>query len=123
VTHRGFVYDSVMSGFRDVEAQDYTLIVEDMRSLTFLSATKAGWLPVLSPGRLQFTAYYAHRVRKQFGFDQGIPTMMGVAASEIPTINPFLKARAFAYWSSVTSRVVILSSNRVGIFTAAMGNY
>jgi hypothetical protein len=64
MTHRGFVYDLVMSGFRDVEAQDYTLIVEDTRSLTYLSATNAGWLPVLSSRRLQFTAYCAHRVRR-----------------------------------------------------------
>jgi hypothetical protein len=42
VTHRGFVYGSVMSGFRDVEAQDYTLIAEDTRSLTYLSATNVG---------------------------------------------------------------------------------
>jgi hypothetical protein len=42
VTHRGFVYGSVMSGFRDVEAQDYTLIAEDTRSLTYLSATNFG---------------------------------------------------------------------------------
>ena len=42
MTHRGFTYDSVMSGFRDVKAQDYTLISEDTRSLTYLSATNAG---------------------------------------------------------------------------------
>ncbi len=42
VTHHGFTYDSVMSGFRDVEAQDYTLIAGDIRSLTYLSATNAG---------------------------------------------------------------------------------
>ena len=41
VTHHGFAYDLVMSGFRDVEAQDYTLIAEDTRSLTYLSATNA----------------------------------------------------------------------------------
>ena len=89
VTHRGFAYSSVMSGFRDVEAQDYTLIAGDMRSLTFLFATNAGWLPVLSPGRLHFTAYCAHRVRRQFGFDQEVPAVMGIAAGEISTINPF----------------------------------
>jgi hypothetical protein len=50
MTHCGFTYNSVMSGFRDVEAQDYTLIARDMRSLTFLSTTKASWLPVLSSG-------------------------------------------------------------------------
>ena len=42
MTHRGFTYDSVMSGFRDVKAQDYTLISEDTRFLTYLSATNAG---------------------------------------------------------------------------------
>jgi hypothetical protein len=123
MTHRGFTYDSVMSGFRDIEAQDYTLIAEDVRSLTFLSATNAGWLLVLSSSSLQFTAYCAHRVRRQFGFDQEVSAVMGIAASEIPTINPFLKTRAFAYWSGVAPKVVILSSNRVGIYTSTMSNY
>ena len=64
VSHRGFVYESVMSGFSNIEAQDYTLIAGDMGSLTYLSATNAGWLPVLSSDGLQFTVYSAHRVRK-----------------------------------------------------------
>ena len=123
ITHRSFVYESVMSGFCDVEAQDYTLIAGDVRSLTYLFATNAGWLPVLSSGRFQFTAYSAHRVRRQFGFDQEIPAVMGVVAGEIPTINPFLKNRAFAYWSGVAPRVMILNGNKVGIYTAGMVNY
>uniref|UniRef100_A0A2N9H6U5 Aminotransferase-like plant mobile domain-containing protein n=1 Tax=Fagus sylvatica TaxID=28930 RepID=A0A2N9H6U5_FAGSY len=94
VTHRGFSYESVMSG-----------------------------LPVLSSGRLQFTVYSAHRVRRQFGFDQEIPAVMGVAAGEIPTINPFLKARAFAYWSGIAPRVIVPSGDRVGIYTTGMSNY
>jgi hypothetical protein len=94
-----------------------------VRSLTFLSATNAGWLPVLSSDSLQFTAYCAHRVKRQFGFDQEVPTVMGIVASEIPTINPFLKTRVFAYWSSVAPRVVISSGNRVGIYTFVMSNY
>ena len=102
VTRCGFVYNSVMFWFRDVEARSYALPSEDMRFLTYLSATNAGWLPVLSFARLQFTAYCVHRVRKQFGFDQEVPAVMGIATYEIPTINPFLKAKAFAYWSSVT---------------------
>jgi hypothetical protein len=48
---------------------------------------------------------------------------MGVAAGEIPTINPFLKARAFAYWSSVSSRVIVPSGDRVGMYTTGMSNY
>ena len=50
-------------------------------------------------------------VRKQFGFDQEVPTMMGIAVGEILIVNPFLKTRAFAYWSGVAPRVVIPSSN------------
>ena len=52
---------------------------------------------MLSSGGFQFTAYSAHRVRRQFGFDQEMPAVMGIAAGEVPIINPFLKARAFAY--------------------------
>jgi hypothetical protein len=90
MTCHGFVYNSVMSWFRDVEAQSYALSPKDMRSLTYLSTTNADWLPRLSFGRLQFSAYYVHRVRRQFGFNQEIPAVMGVAVDEIPTINPFL---------------------------------
>ena len=50
-------------------------------------------------------------VRKQFGFDQEVPAMMGIAVGEILIVNPFLKTRAFAYWSGVAPRVVIPSSN------------
>ena len=123
VTHCGFSYESVMSGFRNVEVQDYTLIAGDVRSLTYLSATNAGWLPVLSSGKLQFTAYSAHRVRRQFGFDQEIPAVMGIAAGEIPTINPLLRTRAFAYWSGIAPQVIIPNGNRVGVYTAGMVNY
>uniref|UniRef100_A0A2N9GDE0 Aminotransferase-like plant mobile domain-containing protein n=1 Tax=Fagus sylvatica TaxID=28930 RepID=A0A2N9GDE0_FAGSY len=123
VSHRGFVYESVMSGFSNIEAQDYTLIAGDMASLTYLSATNAGWLPVLSSDGLRFTVYSAHRVRKQFGFDQEIPAVMGVAAGEIPTINPFLRTMAFAYWSGVAPRVIIPSGDRIGVYTTGMSNY
>ena len=112
----------MMSGFRDVEAQDYTLIAGDVASLTYLSAINAGWLPVLSPDGSQFTTYSAHRVRRQFGFEQEIPAIMGVAAGEIPTINLFLRTRAFAYWSSVAPRVIVPNGNRVGAHTAGMAN-
>ncbi len=62
-------------------------------------------------------------MRKQFGFDQEVPAVMGVAASEIPIVNPFLKTRAFVYWNSVAPQVVIPSGNRVSIYTTGMSNY
>ena len=123
VTHRRFSYESVMSSFRNVEAQDYTLIAGDMGSLTYLSATSAGWLPVLSFGGLQFTVYSAHRVRRQFGFDQEVLAVMAIAAGEIPIINPFLKARAFAYWIGIAPWVIVPSGDRVGTYTTGMSNY
>ncbi len=46
-----------------------------------------------------------------------------MAVGEIPTINPFLKARAFAYWSSVAPQVVIPNGDRVGIYTTSISNY
>ena len=94
-----------------------------MRSLTYLFATNVGWLPVLSSGKLQFTAYSAHRVWRQFGFDQEVPAVIGIAVGEILTINPFLKARAFAYWSGIASRVVVPSGDRVGVYTTSKINY
>ncbi len=48
---------------------------------------------------------------------------MGIAVGEIPTINPFLKARAFAYWSGIAPRVIVPSGDRVGVYTTGMGNY
>jgi hypothetical protein len=123
VSHRGFMYESVMSGFSNIEAQDYSIVAGDTASLTYLSATNAGWLPVLSSDGLRFTVYSAHRVRKQFGFDQEVPAVMGVAAGEIPTLNPFLRDRAFAYWSSAAARVIIPSGDRVGVYTMGMSNY
>jgi hypothetical protein len=123
VSHRGFMYKSVMSGFSNIEAQDYSLIAGDTALLAYLSATNASWLPVLSSDGLRFTVYSAHRVRKQFGFDQEVPAVMGVAAGEIPIINPFLRTMAFAYWSGVAPRVIVPSGDRVGIYTTAMSNY
>jgi hypothetical protein len=123
VSHRGFMYESVMSGFSNIEAQDYSVVAGDTASLTYLSATNAGWLPVLSSDGLRFTVYSAHRVRKQFGFDQEVPAVMGVAAGEIPTLNPFLRDRVFAYWSSAAVRVIIPSGDRVGVYTTGMSNY
>jgi hypothetical protein len=67
--------------------------------------------------------YSAYRVRKQFGFDQEIPAVMGVAAGEIPTINPFLRTRAFAYWSGIAPRVIVPSGDRICIYTTGMSNY
>uniref|UniRef100_A0A2N9G1S4 Aminotransferase-like plant mobile domain-containing protein n=1 Tax=Fagus sylvatica TaxID=28930 RepID=A0A2N9G1S4_FAGSY len=116
-------YDHSLIPSLDSEGKDYTLIAGDVASLTYLSATNAGWLPVLSSDGPQFTIYSAHRVRRQFGFDQEIPAVMGVAAGEIPTINPFLRARAFAYWSSVAARVIVPNGNRIGVYTAGMANY
>ena len=48
---------------------------------------------------------------------------MGIATSEIPTINPFLRTKVFAYWSGIAPRVIVPNGNRVGAYTAGMVNY
>ncbi len=58
-----------MSWFSKVEPQSYALSPHDTRTLTYLSTTNAGWLPVLSLGGLWFTSYCVYRVRKKFGLD------------------------------------------------------
>uniref|UniRef100_A0A2N9ETN5 Aminotransferase-like plant mobile domain-containing protein n=1 Tax=Fagus sylvatica TaxID=28930 RepID=A0A2N9ETN5_FAGSY len=80
-------------------------------------------LPILGDQDPAEVELSPEEVRKQFGFDQEVPAVMGVAASEIPIVNPFLKTRAFAYWNSVAPQVVIPSGNRVSIYTTGMSNY
>ena len=121
-SYRGYSCNSVMSWFSKVEPQNYAIGPNDMRTLSYLLATSAGWLPVLTYDGHRFTPYCAYRVRKQFGFDQEVPTME-VMADVLPTINPFIKSRDFYYWSSTILEVVIPSGERVGIFTMGMNHY
>jgi hypothetical protein len=122
-SHRGYFCDSVMSWFSKIEPQNYALGPEDVRTLSYLSVTSAGWLPVLTHNGLLFTSYCAHRVRRQFGYDQEVPATMATAADVLPTINPFIKSRAFAYWRSAIPEVVIPNGDRIGICTSGMKQY
>jgi hypothetical protein len=94
-----------------------------MRTLSYLSVTSAGWLPVLTHDGLHFTSYCVHRVRRQFGYDQEVPVTMELVADILPTINHFIKSRAFAYWSTIIPEVVIPSGERIGICTMGMNHY
>jgi hypothetical protein len=122
-SHRGYSCDSIMSWFSRIEPQNYAFGPEDMRTLSYFSATSAGWLPVLTHDGLRFTSYCTHRVRRQFGYNQEVPATMEVVADILSTINPFIKSRAFPYWSTTTPEVVIPSGKRVGICTMEMNHY
>ena len=122
-SYRGYSCSSVMSWFSRIEPQNYALGPYDTRILSYLSATSASWLPVLTYDGLRFIPYCVHKVRRQFGFDQEVPAIMEVVADVLPTINPFIKSRAFHYWSSTTLEVVIPSGERVGICTMGMNHY
>ena len=121
--HRGYSCNSIMSWFNRIEPQNYALGLEDIRTLSYLLATSAGWLPVLTHDGLRFTSYCVHKVRRQFGYDQEVPATMEVVADILPTINPFIKSQAFPYWSTTTPEVVIPSGERVGICTMEMNHY
>ena len=123
VSYRGYSCSSVMSWFSRIEPQNYALGPHDLRTLSYLSATSAVWLPVLTYDGLRFTSYCTHKVRKQFKFDQEVPITVEVVADVLPTTNPFIKSRAFHYWSNTTSELVIPSGERAGIYTMGMNHY
>ena len=112
-SHRGYSCNSIMFWFCRIEPQNYALGPEDMRNLSYLSATSVGWLPILTHDGLHFTSYCVHRVQRQFGYDQEVLDTMEVMADILPTINPFIKSRVFAYWSTTIPEVVIPSGERV----------
>jgi hypothetical protein len=67
--YRGYYCSSVMSWFNRIEPQNYALGPNDMRTLSYLSATSAGWLLVLTYDGLRFPPYCVYKVKRQFGFD------------------------------------------------------
>uniref|UniRef100_A0A2N9FC47 Aminotransferase-like plant mobile domain-containing protein n=1 Tax=Fagus sylvatica TaxID=28930 RepID=A0A2N9FC47_FAGSY len=104
-SHRGYFLRFLSClGSARIEPQNYALGPEDIRTLSYLSVTSAEY-------------------EDSLGYDQEVPATMAVIADALPTINPFIKSRAFAYWSSTIPEVVIPSGDRIGICTMGMIQY
>ena len=72
---------------------------------------------------LVFTPYCPQRVKKQFGLNQDVPANLQEATPPSPSLAPFIKSRAFAYWEGKVNRVMIPSGYRFGLNTVSMNAY
>ena len=96
-----FTYaDSAMSPFIATAGTTTPLTAFDKRGITYLVATNVGWLPYLADEGVRYVHYSAHRVRRQFGFNQNIPNDFTAILELITSVRPFLHPSAFEFWSS-----------------------
>ena len=95
----GFACDSVLASFLNSPGHTFNLRRGDEGSLAYLAYTSPSWLLVLSLSGLRYTQYPAHRVHRQFGFDQDISSVFKEVVSSLPSLDLFLRLRAFSYWS------------------------
>ena len=63
------------------------------------------------------------RVRKKFGLDQEVPDSLQESMPSSPSLAPFIKSCAFAYWEGKVNCIMIPSGHRFGFNTASMNAY
>ena len=95
----GFACDSALSYFLSSTGNTFDLRHGDKGSLAYLAYISPSWLPVPSLSGPKYTHYSAHRVLRQFGFDQDVPTVFKDVVPSLPSLDPFLRLQAFSYWS------------------------
>ena len=108
--HLGFTCVSALSLFNQPTSLIHELQAVDHQSLAYLSAINPGWLPILSATGLEFTPYCPQRVKRQFGLDHDVPASLREATPPFPSLAPFIKSRAFAYWEGKVNRIMIPSA-------------
>ena len=94
-----FAYDSVLSCFLASIRNTFDLHRGDEGSLAYLACISPSWLPMPSSSGPRYTHYSAHRVLRQFDFDQDIPPVFKDIVPSLPSLDPFLMLQAFSYWS------------------------
>ena len=115
--------DSMMGPFVDTAGTTTPSISFDERGITYLAATNDGWLPYLVDEGVGFVHYSAYKVRRHFGLDQDIPDDFSAIMESLTSVRAFLRHAAFEFWSRHFIVVTIPSSQRKGIYTAAMHGY
>ena len=114
----GFVYDSVLSPFLTSTGNTFDLRRGDEGSLAYLTCISPSWLPVPPSSGPKYTHYSAHRVLRQFGFNQDIPLVFNDVVPSLPSLDPFLRLQAFSYWSRRSPQFVVPNSQR-GVFASS----
>ena len=112
--------DSIIGPFVEPAGTTTPLTGFDERSITYLVATNAGWLPYLANKGVRFIHYSTDRVRRQFRLDQDIPNDFFAIMESLTSVRPFPQHSAFEFWSRHFAVVTIPGSQKEGICTIAM---
>ena len=113
----GFSCDFVLSSFLNSPGHTFDLRRGGESSLAYLGCTNPSWLPVPSTSGPKYIYYSAHRVLRQFGFDQDILSVFKEVVPSLSSPNPFLRLQAFSYWSRRSPYFVVPNSQRA-VFTS-----
>ncbi|GMY23505.1 CHD3-type chromatin-remodeling factor PICKLE [Fagus crenata] len=95
----------------------------DITRISYLASVRARWLPAWSPHEIKYVAYCTHRVPRQFGFDQDIPRFNLEVLGSDHYMDPYLKGKAYAFYSSKLPRIRYPKPSRVGASTKRMHDY
>jgi hypothetical protein len=95
----------------------------DMTRISYLASVKAGWLPAWSPQGIKYVAYCTHRVTRQFQFDQDIPGSNLEVLGSDHCMHPYLKGKAYAFYSSKLPQVLYPGTSQVGACTKRIHDY
>ena len=113
----GFACNFVSSSFLNSTGNTFDLRCDDEGILAYLACISPSWLPVPSSSGPRYTHYLAHRVLRQFGFDQDIPPVSKDIVLSLPSLDPFLRLQAFSYWSRRGPQFAVPNSQR-GVFAS-----
>ncbi|GMY24098.1 CHD3-type chromatin-remodeling factor PICKLE [Fagus crenata] len=95
----------------------------NLKFCTFLPAITPAWLPTFGENGMETIHYNPHRVRRQFGLDQDVPSTNVVVFDCDTVIAPLIVIRASKYWFDLSVRVTIPADMRVGNLTSHMYRY
>ncbi|GMY34122.1 CHD3-type chromatin-remodeling factor PICKLE [Fagus crenata] len=95
----------------------------NLKFCTFLAAITPAWLSTFEENGMETIHYNPHRVIRQFGLDQDVPSANVVVFNCDTVMAPFIIIRASKYWSDLSIRVTIPAGMRVGNLTSHMYRY
>ena len=92
----GFACDFVLASFLNSPGNAFDLCRGYEGSSVYLACISPLWLLVPSLSGPRYTHYSAHRVLRQFSFDQDIPPVFKEVVPSLPSLDPFLRLQAFS---------------------------
>ena len=105
----------MLSSFLTSTRNTFDLRHGDEGGLAYLTCISPSWLSVPSSSGPRYTHYSAHRVLRQFDFDQDI--VFKDIVPSLPSLDPFLRLQAFSYWSRKSPQFAMPNSQK-GVFAS-----